>query len=515
MSSPEVRSQTGARDTDVERRRALRVGLKKGLWTVALTSLIALPFLAHDRDSDVPLWRVVIGIGLVGVALTWSGYRRWHAARRADEGHHILQKVPSMPLRLLRDHHDAWLEGRVRCPQPLQPPGFRTHCSWFHLVVQELESSGDSESWVTTFEETHGTSIWVTDGTREVEVDMRGATVEYPEVLKQRHRRIRMTLRHIKADGMVSVCGLARYRDEMMGPDRADERDAALQKWREEHEAAIESAQEALASDDKQARLSAQGDAIRGGKPKDSVKTPRPKDAWHLRSLDDAHKVHKGNRLVLTPHKQAPLLVTPLPRHRWHDHSEAGEVALRIQADIMLGFGVPAIVWAVGAMLGAWPLAFWPGGVIGLVAMLIVVFPPRLVRLYNLFVAYRQRIRLALADLDADHKLRSMLLPQLQAVVLKYSKHEEQVQTQLAGLRTKAETLIALGESMPDLKADENFALLAADITAVEERITFGRAQLEDGIAEYNTLVQSFPANMLAKMTGFGSESQAEDLFDE
>ena len=145
----------------------------------------------------------------------------------------------------------------------------------------------------------------------------------------------------------------------------------------------------------------------------------------------------------------------------------------------------------------------------------VTVFPPRLVRLYNRFVAYRQRIRLARADLDADHELRNMLLPQLQAVVLKYSKHEEHVQTQLAGLRTKAKTLIALGESMPDLKADENFALLATDITAVEERIAFGRAQLEDAIAEYNTLVQSFPANMLAKMTGFGSESQAEDLFDE
>ena len=515
MSSREARSQTGALDTDLERRRALRVGLKKGLWTVGLACLIALPFLAAAKDSTASFWLVAIGIGLAGVALTWIGYRRWHAARRDDEGHHILQKVPSMPLRLLRDHHDAWLEGRVRCPQPLQPPGFRTHCSWFHLVVQELQHSGKKESWVTTRDETHGTSIWITDATREVEVDMREATVEYPEVLKQRQERVRMSLRHIKADGMVSACGLARYGDEMMGQDRADERDAALQQWREEHEAAIESAQEALAGEDKQARLSAQGEAIRGGKPGDSVKTRRPKDAWHLRSLDDAHKVPKGNRLVLTPHKQAPLLVTPLPRHRWHDHSEAGEVALRMQADIMLGFGVPAIVWAAGALLGAWQLAFWPGGVIGMAVMLVVVFPPRLVRLYNRFVAYRQRIRLARADLDADHELRNMLLPQLQAVVLKYSKHEEHVQTQLAGLRTKAKTLIALGESMPDLKADENFALLATDITAVEERIAFGRAQLEDAIAEYNTLVQSFPANMLAKMTGFGSESQAEDLFDE
>ena len=511
-ANQQAHSQTRAHDTHAARRKALWGGLKKGFWTVVITSLIVLAILGRVFKNSESPWPWVIGVAVIGTALTCIGAVRWHAAHSDDEGHYTLQKVPSMPLHLLRDHDDAWIEGRVRCPQPLRPPNARQHCSWFHLVEEELRGSGKHEHWVTTREEMHGTSIWITDGTREIEVDLREAAIDYPEVKKRTHGRTRTSLRYVSASGRISACGLARYRDEVIGPERADERDAALKAWREEHEAAIERQDDDLEAEDKEERFAAIGRSIRANKPGRSTKSPPPNDVWHLRSLNSAHGVAKGNRLMLTPHGKAPLVVTPQPRHEWHDRSEADELMTRTEADIVLGLGIPAIVWATGALLTVWEIAFWPGAVIGIAVMSSIVWPSRIVRLYNRFVIYRQRIKAGRADIDADLEVRSMLLPQLQAVVLAYSKHEKKVQTRLAELRQKADTtdtVVALRESHPKLAAQENFAALADDMTALEEKLAFGRAQVHDAIAEYNTLVQRFPASLLAKLTGFRRESQA------
>lgn len=507
-----TRSQTRAHDTHAARKKALWVGLKKGSWTVILTALIVLSVAHKLLKESESSWPWLVAVAVIGTVLTCIGAVRWHAAHSDDEGHHQLQKMPSMPLHLLRDHDDAWVEGRVRCPQPLRPPGARHRCSWFHLVIEQLQGSGKNERWVTVRDEQHATSIWITDGKREVEVDLRKATIDYPEVNKRTRGRERTSLRYISASGRLTACGLVRYRDEVMGPERADERDAALEAWRQKHEDAIGRQDDGLESENKEERLAAQGRAIRANKPSHSIKTLPPEDAWHLRSFDDIHGIDKGNRLMLTNHRRAPLLVTPQPRHEWHDQSEADEFATRTQADILLGVGIPALVWATGGLLSVWQLGFWPGAVIGLVVMFCIVFPSRIVRLYNRFVMYRQRIKAGRADLDADLEVRSMLLPQLQAVVVAYAKHEKKVQKHVAELRNKADTtdtVIALRESNPKLATQENFAALADDMTALEEKLAFGRAQVHDAIAEYNTLVQRFPASLLAKVTGFRCEDQA------
>ena len=55
------------------------------------------------------------------------------------------------------------------------------------------------------------------------------------------------------------------------------------------------------------------------------------------------------------------------------------------------------------------------------------------------------------------------------------------------------EALFALVESTPELAADRYSCSLADDMTAVAERIAFGRAQIQDAIADYNTLIQRLP----------------------
>ena len=103
-----------------------------------------------------------------------------------------------------------------------------------------------------------------------------------------------------------------------------------------------------------------------------------------------------------------------------------------------------------------------------------------------------------------------LVLPMPQTVVKAFAKHEQAVQKHLAELRNSddaTDAVIALRESTPKLAAQDNFASLASDMIAVEERIAFGRAHLHDSITEYNTLVQRFPANLLAKVTGFRSKA--------
>lgn len=492
-------------------------GVKSGLWTMFWVCFLAGAVVSKLDEAES--WVVAaVFFGILGVGWTFTGWWSWRQGHDADAANHALQRVPSLPVRLVGDHDDAWVEGRVRCPQPMRPPHFRQRCSWFHYRELERQGSGERARWVEVRNEMHGTSVWVTGVGREILVDMREATVHFASTASKGSEDRRFSLSYMPADGRLSVCGLARYRDDVVDPDEADRRDRSLAEWRALHEADIERDAATLRDGSQDEQRAAQGRAIRALEASRSTKVVPPETAWHLRSINEAHGVPKHNRMVMTASQRTPLVVTPMARHRWHDRVEAGETKLRVAADIQLGLGIPALVWAAGLALGAWGLAFWPGVAVGVAVMLGVVSPSRVVRLYNQFVAYRQRVRAARGDLDADYQLRSRLLPNLQAVVRAYAEHERRVQEGLAALRADrdaTEALFALKESAPELAADRNFRSLADDMTAVEERIAFGRAQIQDAIAEYNTLIQRFPANLLAMVCGFRAERQAEGLLDD
>ncbi|MEC8653224.1 MAG: LemA family protein [Planctomycetota bacterium] len=511
------RSQTQAHDTRVARASARSTGAKRALARGGVAAILALLLAYEYPERGLPAVPPMIAFGFCGVVLVGAGGWRWRQARSQDEGHHGYQRAPSMPVRLVRDHDEPWVEGRVRCPQPLRPPEFRVSCCWLHLVVLERRGSGKNERWVKVRDEQHGTTMWITDAAREIEVDMRAATVEHPEVLKRAEGDTRTTLYYIRADGVASACGLARYRDEVVGAARAAERDEALDAWRAQHEQRLVAQQDGLASEDKGERLAAQGRAIRAKKAGRSVKTVPPEDAWHLRSLDDARDVPGAGRLALTKSARAALLVTPLPRHKWNDQAEAEELVLSVQGDIELCLGVLLLVAAGGVLCGLWTDLVWPGTGYGLLVTLFTLALASTLRLYNQFVAYRQRVRAARADLDADLSLRSALVPKLQVAVRAYASHEQHLQEHVAALRSGGDAtaaVLALRESAPALAADANFRSLADDLTAVEEKIAFARAQLQDAAAEYNTLIQRFPASLVAWPTGFRAARQGLDQQD-
>lgn len=71
------------------------------------------------------------------------------------------------------------------------------------------------------------------------------------------------------------------------------------------------------------------------------------------------------------------------------------------------------------------------------------------------------------------------------------------------GLSSALSRLMVVVEKYPDLKANQNFLELQAQLEGTENRITVERNKFNDEVKGYNTMVRSFPRNMLAGMFGF------------
>jgi LemA protein len=155
-------------------------------------------------------------------------------------------------------------------------------------------------------------------------------------------------------------------------------------------------------------------------------------------------------------------------------------------------------------------------GVVALVILFIVV-------MYNSLVGRRVETQSAWSQIDVQLKRRYDLIPNLVETVKGYASHEKetlerviQARNQALGAKTVGEHaqaegqltqavrgLLAIAESYPDLKANQNFLALQEELTATENRIGFARQHYNDVVTNYNTYLQSFPANVIAGMFGF------------
>ncbi|WP_084398017.1 LemA family protein [Henriciella aquimarina] len=147
-----------------------------------------------------------------------------------------------------------------------------------------------------------------------------------------------------------------------------------------------------------------------------------------------------------------------------------------------------------------------------------------LVVVYNMLVGKRQMVRNGWADIDVQLKRRANLIPSLMETVKGYAAHERQLfqevtekrsQAQQAGddarARGAAESalsqpigrLMAVAEAYPDLKASENFRQLQDELSDTENKIEMARRFYNGAVRELNTLVESFPASLVAGVFGF------------
>ena len=155
------------------------------------------------------------------------------------------------------------------------------------------------------------------------------------------------------------------------------------------------------------------------------------------------------------------------------------------------------------------------------VILLLLVFTT-----YNSFVKLSNRVKEAFSTMDVYLKKRLDLIPNIVETVKGYAKHEKETLEGVIKLRNgtydkmsydekiKANQelskwitkIMALAESYPDLKANENFKDLSSQLTKVEDEIANSRKYYNGTVREYNNKVQMFPSNIVAMIFGYKSK---------
>ena len=169
---------------------------------------------------------------------------------------------------------------------------------------------------------------------------------------------------------------------------------------------------------------------------------------------------------------------------------------------------------------------------IGLIILLVVLVLVLLFTIgtYNTLVQLRNRVKDQWSQIDIQLKRRFDLIPNLVETVKGYMGHESEVLTKIAELRTswanaktvteKSEldtqlseslkTIMAVSESYPDLKANQNFTELQQELANTENKISYSRQFYNDTVTKYNTKLQLFPSNIIAGMFNFTTETLFE-----
>ena len=152
-------------------------------------------------------------------------------------------------------------------------------------------------------------------------------------------------------------------------------------------------------------------------------------------------------------------------------------------------------------------------------------------RLYNRLVARRNAVDNAFGTIDVQLKLRCDLVPRIVEAVRGYMEYERGTLEQLTSLRARATTqgvdaatrlaldaqigslmtrVFAVAESYPDLKSSASVLMLQRTLNEVEAQIAAARRTYNAAVTDYNTQIESFPANLGAPLLGFGRRTLFE-----
>ncbi|MFI9788569.1 LemA family protein [Kitasatospora sp. NPDC051984] len=168
----------------------------------------------------------------------------------------------------------------------------------------------------------------------------------------------------------------------------------------------------------------------------------------------------------------------------------------------------------------------------GVLAVLVAVLLWWVVRTYNRLIRLRNQTQASWAQIDVQLKRRHELIPNLVEGARGYAAHErgtlEAVITargaaEEAGLgvtdKAVAEELLtaalgkvlALAEAYPQLKADQHFLKLQAELTTAEDKIAYARQFYNSAVQTYHTALESFPGNVVS---GFGGGHARREYFE-
>lgn len=158
---------------------------------------------------------------------------------------------------------------------------------------------------------------------------------------------------------------------------------------------------------------------------------------------------------------------------------------------------------------------------------------------YNSMVEKQEAVVSKWSEVENQYQRRSDLIPNLVETVKGYAAHEQgtftaviearakatsvnvdpskldaesiqKFQEAQAGLSSALSKLMVVVENYPDLKANQNFVELQAQLEGTENRITVARKNFNESVQDYNTYIRKFPQLMFSGMFGFEKKGYFE-----
>lgn len=177
--------------------------------------------------------------------------------------------------------------------------------------------------------------------------------------------------------------------------------------------------------------------------------------------------------------------------------------------------------------------------IIGIILLVVIIIYSSFKGTYNKIVTTNEGVGAAWSQVENQYQRRADLIPNLVNTVKGYAEHESATLEGVVEARAKATQvtidvdnldeasiakyqqaqgelssalgrLMAISESYPDLKANENFMQLQAQLEGTENRIATERKRFNDAVKEYNTYIRTFPRNLIATMFNFTAKGYFE-----